>query len=80
MWLNKVSGSVQAKRSEEVNRLIHDPDPRQRRRNKTAITQFGDHIVIPMIKAGDLCSGIYDGKTLAALLLHYAPQDCTWNG
>ena len=80
MWLNKVSESVRAKRLEEVDRLIHEPDPRQRRRNKTAVTQFGDNIAIPVIKEGDLCSGIHDGKTLAALLLHYAPQDCTWNG
>lgn len=79
LWLNKLSSGVCAKLEEESNRLIRDPDPRQKRRNKAAILESGGKPTIPLIK-GDLYGGVSDGRVLAALLLHYAPQACTWNG
>ena len=79
LWLNKVSEVVNAKLEEEFDKLVYDPDPRQRRRNKAAILGSGGKIAIPLIE-GDLYRGLCDGRVLAALLLHYAPQACTWNG
>lgn len=81
LWLNKVSAAVFAERQKEVKKLLQEPDPRQRRRNKAMLLQSGGNSnpAVPHIE-GDLGSGIRDGRSLAALLLHYAPQDCTWKG
>lgn len=79
VWLNKVSEVVCAKLEEEFDRLVYDLDPRQRRRNKAAMLGSGGKVTIPPIQ-GDLYGGMCDGRVLAALLLHYAPQACTWNG
>lgn len=79
LWLNKVSEGVRVKLAEEMNRLIHDPDPRQRRRNKAAMLETSGKLTTPLIK-GDLYRGIRDGQIFAALLLHYAPHACTWKG
>lgn len=79
LWLNKVTESVSSKLEEEFNRLVHDPDARQRRRNKAVMLECSGKLTIPLIK-GDLYGGIHDGQVLAALLLHYAPHACTWNG
>ena len=77
VWLNKVSEAVCNTRSKEIDILMHEPDPRQRRRNKAMVMQSGDNPVIPPI-LGDLYSGISDGQSVAALLLHYLPHVCEW--
>lgn len=79
LWLNKVAEAVYAKRADEINGLLQDPDPKQRKKNKSVVVKSGGYPAIPLI-VGDICTGISDGQSLAALMLHYAPQACNWNG
>ncbi len=79
LWLNKVSEAVYTKRADEINGLLQDSDPKLRKKNKAAVAKSGGYPAIPLI-AGDICTGISDGQSLAALMLHYVPQACTWNG
>ena len=79
LWLNKVAEAVYTKRADEINSLLQDPDPKQRKKNKSVVVKSGGYPAIPLI-VGDICTGISDGQSLAALMLHYAPQACNWNG
>ena len=42
--------------------------------------KYGGVPVIPHIISGKLYSGVSDGQCLAALMLHYVPHVCVWNG
>ena len=79
LWLNKVSDVVYAKRADEINGLLQDPDLKQRKKNKSVVAKSGGYPAIPLI-TGDICVGISDGQSLAALMLHYVPHACSWNG
>lgn len=79
LWLNKVSEAVYAKRADEINSLLQSTDPKQRKKSKSMVVKSGGYPAIPLI-TGDICIGISDGQNLAALMLHYAPNSCSWNG
>lgn len=81
LWLNKVSAAVFSEHQAKVKQLLMEPDLRRRRKNKVLLLQsgVGNNHTIPHIE-GDLCSGIKDGRSLATLLLYYAPQDFSMNG
>ena len=80
LWLNKVSGVVCAKHLEEVNGPVCNLDPRDQKKNKGHVMKSRTTPPMPLIVGGDLYCGIYDGQSLAALLLHYCPQHCSWSG